>query len=190
MCIFVYMKSFAELIENRRSIRQFSEEQLLPEDVQALMTAALRAPSGRNRQQTRYILVEDRDKLQVLSLMKQHGSRFLADAALAVVVLGSPMFSERWHEDAAIAATYIQLQAEDLGLGSCWCQVFGSLTPNEQEATQYVRNTLNIPYQLEVLCIIAIGHKAEHRDPRPASELKWENVFIGEYPDWESVSHD
>ena len=99
------MKSFAELIENRRSIRQFSEEQLLPEDVQALMTAALRAPSGRNRQQTRYILVEDRDKLQVLSLMKQHGSRFLADAALAVVVLGSPMFSERWHEDAAIAAT-------------------------------------------------------------------------------------
>ena len=72
MCIFVYMKSFAELIENRRSIRQFSEEQLLPEDVQALMTAALRAPSGRNRQQTRYILVEDRDKLQVLSLMKQH----------------------------------------------------------------------------------------------------------------------
>ena len=55
--IFVYMKSFAELIENRRSIRQFSEEQLLPEDVQALMTAALRAPSGKNRQQTRYILV-------------------------------------------------------------------------------------------------------------------------------------
>lgn len=188
--IFVVMKSFAELIENRRSIRQFSSEPLAAEDVQALLTAALRAPSGKNRQLTQYILVEEKDKLLALSMMKEHGSQFLAGAALAIVVLGSPLQTERWQEDAAIAATYIQLQAEDLGLGSCWCHVFGSITPNGQEATQYVRNTLNIPYQQEVLCIIGVGRKGEHKEPRPESELKWENVFIGEYPDWEAAPYD
>lgn len=177
------MESFAELIENRRSIRQFTDEPLAPEEVQMLMSAALRAPSSKNKQETQYILVEDKEKMQALSLMKLHGSEFLANVPLAIIVLGAPMLTERWHDDAAIAATYIQLQAEDLGLGSCWCHAFGALTPNGQEATQYVRNLLNIPYQLEVLCIIGVGHKGENKKGHPESSLKWENVFIGEYPD-------
>ena len=50
-----------------------------------------------------------------------------------------------------------------------------------QESAEYVRNVLDIPYQLEVLCILAIGHKAGEAAPRPTETLKWEKIHIGRY---------
>ena len=44
-----------------------------------------------------------------------------------------------------------------------------------------MRNVLDIPYQLEVLCILAIGHKAGEDAPRPTETLKWEKIHIGRY---------
>ena len=42
-------------------------------------------------------------------------------------------------------------------------------------------HVLDIPYQLEVLCILAIGHKAGEAAPRPTETLKWEKIHIGRY---------
>ena len=50
-----------------------------------------------------------------------------------------------------------------------------------RESAEYVRNVLDIPYQLEVLCILAIGHKAGEAAPRPTETLKWEKIHIGRY---------
>ena len=61
--------------------------------------------------------------LAKLSVCKPAGAAFLKDCALAVVVLANVMESDVWVEDASIASIYMQLQAEDLGLGSCWCQI-------------------------------------------------------------------
>ena len=52
-----------------------------------------------------------------------HGASFLGDAALAIVVTADPLASDVWIEDASIASLMIQLQAEDMGLGSCWIQI-------------------------------------------------------------------
>lgn len=61
--------------------------------------------------------------LQKLAACKKNGASFLESAALAIVVLANPMESDVWIEDASVASIFIQLQAEDLRLGSCWCQV-------------------------------------------------------------------
>ena len=45
---------------------------------------------------------------------REMGAAFLADAAMAVVVMADPLASDVWIEDAAIASIMIQLQAEDL----------------------------------------------------------------------------
>ncbi len=180
------MKSFQELIRNRRSVRKFNNKNLGPESVATILKAALAAPSGRNRRATQFLLVEEKEKLKALSMLKETGAAFIAEAPFAVVVMGSPMLATRWYEDACIAATYMQLQAEDLGIGSCWVQVYDALTPNGQESTQYVRNLFNIPYQLEVLCVIAMGHYDERPEPRSDEELRFENLFVGAYPDIET----
>lgn len=175
------MNSFAELILNRRSTRQFTDEALLPHEVEQIMKAALIAPTSKNSRSWQFILIEDKETLNQLSFAKTTGCSFLKDAALAVVVLTDPMLTEALTEDSAIAATYIQLQAEDLGLGSCWVQIRGRETESGYDSEQYVRDLLDIPLQLAVGCIIAIGHKAKVGKPHDEEKLQWEKLHIEKY---------
>ena len=84
--------------------------------------------------------------LAKLSVCKPAGAAFLKDCALAVVVLANVMESDVWVEDASIASIYMQLQAEDLGLGSCWCQIRNRQMEDDTDAAQYVRGLLDVPY--------------------------------------------
>lgn len=169
------------VIRSRRSTRKFVDTPLSGEEVQILLEAGLRAPSSKNRHTTQFILIEEREQLDALSHMREAGAGFLRQVPLGIVILGSPMECERWIADASLAAGFIQLQAEALGLGSCWADVYGCYTGNGQESAEYVRNLLDIPYQLEVLCILAIGHKEKIAEPRPTETLKWEKIHIGKY---------
>jgi len=175
------MNSFSELATNRRSIRQYTEELLLPHEVETIMKAALMAPSSKNSRPWHFVLVEDKTVLEQLSLCKSSGCAFLSGAALAIVVLADPMLSEAYVEDSAIVATYTQLQAEDLGLGSCWIQISGRETENGQDSGDYVRDLLNIPLQMHVCCIVAIGHKAKTGRPHDESKLLWERIHIEKF---------
>lgn len=175
------MNSFQSLITNRRSTRKFTEELLKPEQVEAILRAALMAPTSKNKRPWQFVVVEDKAMLAKLAECKPAGAAFLADCALAIVVLGSVMESDAWIEDCSIASIYMQLQAEDLGLGSCWCQVRGRDHDDAGDAATYVRALFDIPYQLEVLSIIGFGHKSVTRKPFDEANLAWEKVHIGRY---------
>ena len=172
------MNSFAELVKNRRSIRRFTEEKLKAEEVEQIVKAALMAPTSKNCRSWRFVLVEDKEMLRQLALCKTSGAGFLEHCVLAIAVLSDPVQSTAPIEDTSIAAAFIQLQAEDLGLGSCWCQIAGRKTESGQDSEQYVRNLLNIPFHYGVACIIAIGHKEQEGKPRDEEHLLWENVYI------------
>ena len=124
---------------------------------------------------------EDKEMLKKLAGCKKNGSAFLEGCALAVVVLANVMESDVWVEDASIASIYMQLQAEDLGLGSCWCQIRNRVTEDEADSNNYVRSLLDIPYQLDVLSIIGIGYKDQVRKPFDESHLQWEKIHIGKF---------
>jgi nitroreductase len=175
------MNNFAELIINRRSVRHYTGEPLLPHEVEQIMKAALMAPTSKNSRSWQFVLVEDREMLKNLAACKVSTASFIEHCALAVVVTSDPLQSEAHVEDAAIAATYIQLQAEDLGFGSCWCQIKGRETAGGYDSEQYVRDLLDIPLQLSVGSIIAIGHKARVPKPHDESKLRWENLHAGKY---------
>ena len=175
------MNNFAELVATRRSVRKYSEEKLTPEQVEQIMKAALMAPSSKHNNSWQFVLVEDKEMLRKLSLCKPTGSSFVADCALAIIVLGDPVLSSAVVEDTSIVATYIQLQAEDLDLGSCWVQIRGRETEAGQDSEDYIRTLLNIPYQLAIGCIIAIGNKAKPNKPFNEDLLQWEKIHIGKF---------
>lgn len=175
------MGSFNELMMRRRSLRKFTAEPIAPDVAQELLKAALVAPTSKNAHSWQFVAVEDREMLERLSACRKMGSSFLAGCALAVVVTSDVTVTNSWVEDASIAATYMQLQAEDLGLGSCWCQVRNRHTADDAEAEQYVRDLLDIPYQLGVLCIIGFGHRERVGRPHDEAALLWEHVHIGRF---------
>jgi nitroreductase len=89
--------------------------------------------------------------------------------------------SDVWIEDASIASIIIQLQAEDMGLGSCWIQVRERFTADGMPADEMVHAALDLPLQLQTLSIIAIGHKGMERKPFNEEHLLWERVHINKY---------
>ena len=175
------MEKFSELIKQRRSMRKFTRELLNPEDVRLLLRAALMAPSSKGLHSWEFVVVEDREKLVQLSASKAQGAAFLEEAPLAVVVLGDPAVSDVWIEDASVASTMMLLQAEDLGLGSCWIQIRDRYDAEGNPAKDNVRNILGIPENLRVLSIIPLGHKGMERKPFNEDRLLWEKVHLGQY---------
>ena len=139
------------------------------------------APSSKRSNPWQFIVVEDKEMLQKLAHCKNGGSAFLEGCSLAVVVCADVMASDVWVEDASVASIYMQLQAEDLGLGSCWCQIRNRVTEDERDSNDYVRFLLQIPYQLDVLSIIGFGHKDQVRKPFDESHLQWEKIHLGKY---------
>jgi nitroreductase len=171
------MKNFETLAISRRSTRKFTEQKLSPDDVHKLLQAALLAPTSKNSKSYGFVAVENENVLKQLSECKNSGASFVAESALAVVVLGDRTLSDCWIEDASIAATFMQLEAEDLGIGSCWCQVRGRRIM-EEDSEHYVRELLNIPHHFGVLCIIGFGYKGQERKPNDLSKLTWEKVHV------------
>lgn len=162
-------------------MRKFTAEELTQDEVVTLMKAALMAPTSKRSNAWQFVLVDDKEKLKELSLCKEHASQFIADAALAVVVTADPLLSDVWIEDASIASIYLQLQAEDMGLGSCWVQVRERYTATGMASDEYVRGILDIPLQLQVLSVIAVGHKGMERKPFDEAHLQWEKIHLNKY---------
>lgn len=179
------MENLHELLVNRRSIRRYTSEPIEPEAVRLILEAALMAPTSKSSRPWQFIVVEDKDMLQRLSECKPAGAAPIAKAAFAVVVAADPQLSDPWIEDASIAAAYMQLQAADLGLGSCWIQVRGRYAHDGTPSEEYVQELLGMPETLPVVCVMTFGHKDEERRSCDTSKLLWEKVHIGTWKEVE-----
>ena len=175
------MSNFQNLLIQRRSIRKYKDELLQAEETEMILKAALLSPTSKNAHSWQFVVVENKEMLEKLSRCKEHASKFIADCALAVVVLGNPLVSDVWIEDASIASIAMQLQAEDIGIGSCWVQIREREYNEHIRAADYVSEMLEIPMPYEVLSIIAFGKKEKERRPNDVEALLWENVHIGEF---------
>lgn len=171
-----HVLDFFDVVEQRRSIRKFMARQVEPEKIQQLLATVLRAPTARSARSCDFIVVERAALLAELAKSRPSGGAFVGEAPLAVVVCSDPAKATPWIEDAAIAASYLQLAAQALGLGSCWFHIRGKSFSDELSSHKYVANLLHVPENLQVVCIIAIGYAAEEKAPYQLSELPFEKV--------------
>jgi len=172
---------FLSLVQKRRSIRQYLERPVEKEKIELLVEAALRSPSSRGFNPWEFIVVTDRDLLEKLSKAKTHGASFLKNAPLGIVVCADPEKCDVWVEDASIASIFLHLAAESLELGSCWIQIRMRMHDQTKTAQEYVQELLNIPENLNVEAMIAIGYPAESKPPHRKENLPYEKVYYNEY---------
>lgn len=165
-----------ELLRRRRSIRKFTSEKIAPESISTLIQAALMAPSSWGLRPWEFILVDDSEKLLKLSKAKQHGSEFLKNAPLGIVVCADSTKSDVWGEDCSLAATIIQLTALSLGLGSCWAQIRSRRHDYKKTSETYVREIFGLPDHIKVESIVGIGHPAEKKKPVSADRLPFDKI--------------
>jgi nitroreductase len=172
---------FMPLIRKRRSIRRFQDKPVEKEKLDLLVEAALRAPSSRGVNPWHFVVVTDREMLNRLSRAKEHGSAFLTNAAVGIVVCADPSKSDVWVEDASIATVLIHLAAASLDLGSCWIQIRERMHAAQQTAEGYVAEQLRLPAPLKVEAIVAIGYPDESKAPHARESLPDSQVHAGFY---------
>lgn len=175
------MEQFSKLIQTRRSMRKFTEEKLTENEKKMLLRAALISPTSKNTRGWEFIAVDDAEILRKLSVCREMGSGFLAEAAFAVVVLGDPTKSDAWIEDCSIAAITMQLQAEDLGLGSCWSHMRNRFSADGISTKETIQKLFGVPEPYEPLCIIGFGHKGMDRKPYEDDRMQWEKVHTNRF---------
>ncbi len=170
-----------KLLRKRRSIRQFTDQAVDSEKVDALIEAAVRTPTSRDFKPWEFIVVTEPEIINKISKAKQHGSAFLAGAPLAIVVAADTTKSDVWAEDCSIAAIVVQLAAEELGLGSCWTQI--RLRPHNEDlsADEYLKSLLCLPASHAVECVIGIGYPAEEKAGHTFESLSFGQVHRNKF---------
>jgi len=164
-----------DLVEKRRSIRKFTDEKVSEEDLREILTIALHAPTAKNRNPVKYIIIKKR--LEELSNYKVNSAKFLAGADVAIaIVTDSEVAPNTNHQDASIAATYILLAVADLDLGATWANVVDAKHESGISAQDFLHKFFDLEDKFDVECIIGIGHPAEEKSEKVPFEYS-ENVF-------------
>jgi nitroreductase/predicted RNA-binding protein len=151
-------------ILKRRSIRTYTGTPVTDAEVQALLQAAMAAPSANDVRPWAFVVVRDPARRRALAETHEW-SAMCADAPAVIAVLGDPAASEHWIEDCSAATENLLLAAAGCSLGAVWVAVYPQA---EREA--HVRQTLGIPERLRVLCLLPVGHPAEQKPPRTRYE--------------------
>lgn len=171
--------NFNALLFERHSIRKYTGDSLDPGHVKQILEAGLLAPSSKSSRPWEFVVVDDREILEKLSTCKPAGAKPIAGAAMAIVVCADPAKSDVFIEDCSVAASFMQLQAAALGIGSCWIQIRMRDSADGMPAQQMIQETLGIHPDMQVVMVLTFGISAETRKPVDPDKLLWEKVHLG-----------
>ena len=172
---------FLQLLQNRRSIRQFQDKPVEKEKIDQLVECMLRSPSSRSLNPWKFVVVDNKETLAALSQAKPHGAGFVKNAPLAIAVCAHPDLCDVWVEDCSIASILIHLAAADLGLGSCWVQLRLREHADGESASKHAAQILGLTGDMEVEAIIAIGYSGEQKAGHSKDSLLWDRVHYNRY---------
>ncbi len=170
-----------DLLRRRRSIRKYTGKAIDKKEVAILIESLLRAPSSRNIKPWEFVVIDDPELLSKLSESKEHGSQFLRNAQLGIVVCADERKSDVWVEDCSIASILVQMTALSLGLGSCWIQIRNRKHDERLTAEKYIRKLLGLPRNVKIESIISIGHPGETKAPVAKDKLDYGKVRHNHY---------
>ena len=150
-----------QLMQDRYSVRLYAEKEVEEEKLDAVLKAALIAPTAKNNQPFRIYVLKSAEALEKIRNL----TRCAFNAP--VVLLFTYNKDEQWNnpleegivsgvEDTAIVATHAMLEAVEQGLGTCWVNFF----PNTE-----VEKAFGIPENERSVLLLPLGYPAESSAP-------------------------
>ncbi len=149
-------------IRNRRSIRKYKDQSVGEEVLTRVLDAGRLAPSAGNRQEWRYVVVQDAGMRQKLA-EAANGQQFVAEAPVCLVCCAVGVDHVMscgqacYPIDVAISVDHITLAAVEEGLGTCWIGAFREPP---------VKELLGIPEEVRVVALLPLGYPDVEPGPR------------------------
>lgn len=151
------MKIIEEIV-NRRSIREYSRKTIEPEKLMRILEAARLAPTARNQQDWKLILVKNPDLKEKLVDWAAPHQQFLKSAPILIAACAlNPAYVMRCGHpayliDLAIVLEHVALQAVHEGLGTCWIGSFDEVK---------AKTVLGIPQDIHIVELMSLGYAAQ-----------------------------
>ena len=155
---------FLDLAKKRRSIRKYKPDPVPEEKLEYVLEAGRNAPSWKNLQCWRYIVVTDEEKRRAVTTRD-----WTAEAPVLIVGCAYPELSGAnanqlyYMLDMGISMEQMVLAAAEQGLGTCWI--------GGQFDEETVKAVLGIPNDVRVVALTPLGYPAETPDPRTKKPL-------------------
>lgn len=176
------MTDFMNLLLHRRSVRRYTGERVTREQLEQIVRAGLLSPTGRNKRDWEFVVVEDHATLDTLATSRAGGAaKMLSGAAAAIAVFGDPAATDAWCEDCSIAMSNMHLMADSLGLGSCWIQGRLRTAEDGRSTDEFVRELLGVPEGLSLEAMLSIGVPAVHSAARTLDDADMSKVHWGRF---------
>ena len=147
---------FKEVVKNRYSCKKYSDRQVEPEKLTAILEAGRLAPTAKNLQEQHIYVLQTSEALAKIE--EATPCRYNAPTVLNNVFTYPGEKRDSGVEDATIVATHLILAAADEGVDSCWINYFN---PDK------LANILGQPENEEVLMIMDLGYAADGAGPLP-----------------------
>ena len=165
-----------EAIRNRYSCRAYQDKPIEREKIDNIFEAARLAPSAKNLQDWRFVVVTDKETKRKLA-EAANNQRFLENAGAIIIACSNSDGVMRCGQavgpiDVAIALEHISLQATELGLATCWIGSF---------YLQKVRPIVGVPGDIAIIELMAVGYPADK--PKEAKREPIENILC--YDKWQ-----
>ena len=147
-----------DAIQKKRAVRTFKDEKLPGAAIKTILNAARLAQSSKNMQAWHFLAIQERATLKVLAATGDFAGH-IAGAALAIAIITpDPAIRFNVMFDAGQAASYMQLAAWELGIGSCLATIY-----KRDEA----RALLGFPKSMHIRIAISFGY-ASGSNTRPS----------------------
>ena len=155
-------------IVNRKSIRKYTDKDITDEQIAELIEAARLAPSGHNKQPWDFMVVRSKELREKISAL-DHDQKWMLTAPVFIVCIGDEKYRGdgdmiRVIRDSAIATEHILLQAEHMGIATCWTAWY------EQDD---MRELLGLDEHCFVIGIVTVGYADENPPARPRRKLDY-----------------
>jgi len=159
-----------DAIAKRASVRAYNPAEISDADLERIVDAGRRAPSGGNRQPLQFIVITKRETLDALAAVQEA----FATATAAVGIVADPNASRWWLEDASAAAQNMLLAITALGFASVWVE--GTLLKREGEA----KALLGVPAEKRLIILLPIGAAPQptpQADKKPLGEVLFREKY-------------
>ena len=153
---------FKDVVKNRYSCKKYSDRQVEPEKLTAILEAGRWAPTAKNLQEQHVYVLQSEAALPKID--KATPCRYGAPTVLVVAFDKNNVFTypggrmDSGVEDATIVATHMILAAADESVDSCWLNF---LDPDA------LAKDLGLPENEEILMVMDLGYDAEGAGPLP-----------------------
>lgn len=165
------VEQLMELINNRTSIRSFTEEEIADEQLLLIAEAARTSPTDSNKQLRKFTIVKNKDLLK--SLAQAIGQEIQIEGydfygATAILLISVPKDSLNSCYEVGLAVQNSWLTATAFGLGMAWTHQINGLS--DQPGVRKILDTLAIPSNHICLNVMALGIPMEQPEPKEHTE--------------------